>query len=398
MLYLGIDQHHRQITVSLRDDCGSVILRRQVSTQPEKVRVFFRQLCEQAGAGGFMAILEVCGFNDWLIRMLGEFGCREVVLIHPDKRSKRKTDRRDAANLSEMLWINGERLLNGQKPQGIRRVCIPSTDEQADRQLTSLRKRIGSQRTRTINKVKNILRRHNLSWDQPTKTFQTQGVRKWLQELELSEMDRLEMNHLLSQWTLWDEQLKELEQRIAERFVQSETAQQLSTAPGVSAYSGLTLACRIGNINRFSSPRSLSNYFGLTPGCRNSGEATDRLGSITKEGSGMARFILGQLVLHVLKKDPWMREWYRKLRRRRGSKIARVAVMRRLVTVFWHMLKHHEDYIVGGPPRLRHRPDRSTRPSRRSGSPRKTEPTTKETTVKELTTNKPTVKERPVMS
>ena len=97
----------------------------------------------------------------------------------------------------------------------------------------------------------------------------------------------------------------------------------------------------------------------------------------------MARFILGQLVLHVLKKDPWMREWYRKLRRRRGSKIARVAVMRRLVTVFWHMLKHHEDYIVGGPPRLRHRPDRSTRPSRRSGSPRK-----KETTVKE----------RPVMS
>jgi len=394
MLYLGIDQHHRQITVSLRDDHGSVILRRQVSTQPGKVRVFFGQLCGQAGADGFMAILEVCGFNDWLIKMLGEFGCREVVLIHPDKRSKRKTDRRDAAKLSEILWINGERLSNGQKPQGIRRVCIPSTDEQADRQLTSLRKRIGSQRTRTINKIKNILRRHNLSWDQPTKTFQTQGVRRWLQELELSEMDRLEMHHLLAQWTLWDEQLKELEQRIGQRFAQSATAQQLSTTPGVSAYSGLSLASRIGNIDRFASPRSLSNYFGLTPGCRNSGEATDRLGSITKEGSGMARFILGQLVLHVLKKDPWMREWYRKLRRRRGSKIARVAVMRRLVTIFWHMLTHHEDYIIGGPPRLRHRPDRSTgRPSRRSGSPQKTEPA-----MKKPATKKPTQQEQPVMS
>jgi hypothetical protein len=35
----------------------------------------------------------------------------------------------------------------------------------------------------------------------------------------------------------------------------------------------------------------------------NSGEATDRLGSITKQGSAMARFILGQLVLHALRRD-----------------------------------------------------------------------------------------------
>lgn len=359
MLYLGIDQHHRQITVSLRDDGGSVMLRRQVSTRPEKVRAFFRQVVDQAGEGGFMAIVEVCGFNDWLIGMLREFECREIVLIHPEKRSKRKTDRRDAAKLSEMLWVNGGRLADGHKPHGIRRVSIPSADDQADRQLTSLRKRIGSQRTRTINKIKNILRRHNLSWEQPTKTFQTKRVRKWLEALKLSEIDRLEMDHLLAQWTLWEQQLQELEQRLAQRFEENASAQQLSTAPGVSAYSGLALASRIGDVNRFASPRSLANYFGLTPGCRNSGEASDRLGSITKEGSSMARFILGQLVLHVLKRDARMREWYRRIRRRRGSKIARVAVMRRLATIFWHMLKHNEGYYVGGPPRLRHRPDRS---------------------------------------
>lgn len=67
----------------------------------------------------------------------------------------------------------------------------------------------------------------------------------------------------------------------------------------------------------------------------------------------MVRFITGQLVLYVLKKDSWMREWYRRIRRRRGSKIARVAVMRRLVAIFWHMLTHNEGYYVGGPPRLR---------------------------------------------
>ena len=37
MLYLGIDQHARQITISLRDDSGDVLQARQVSTQPEKI-------------------------------------------------------------------------------------------------------------------------------------------------------------------------------------------------------------------------------------------------------------------------------------------------------------------------------------------------------------------------
>jgi hypothetical protein len=72
MLYLGIDQHARQITISLRAEDGDVLLARQVSTQPEKIKAFFEQLTrERLGDGGsYMAVLEVCGFNDWLIRML----------------------------------------------------------------------------------------------------------------------------------------------------------------------------------------------------------------------------------------------------------------------------------------------------------------------------------------
>ncbi len=44
MLYLGIDQHHKQITISLRDKKGAVIRRRQVSTRPEKTRAFLEQV------------------------------------------------------------------------------------------------------------------------------------------------------------------------------------------------------------------------------------------------------------------------------------------------------------------------------------------------------------------
>jgi transposase len=244
MLYLGIDQHHKQITVSIRDEEGTVILRRQVSTQPDKVRAFLDDVRRQSGDEGFLAVVEVCGFNDWLMELLPEFGCREVVLIHPDKRSKRKTDRRDASKLSELLWLNAQRLRAGQKPQGLRRVVPPAADEQQDRQLMSLRKRLGQQQTRTLNKIQNILRRRNLTWQQPTKTFQTRKFRQWLQRLELSEIDRLEMDQLLDQWALWE---KQLQQRLEKRFPQSRAAQQLVTVPGVSAYSALAIASRIGS-------------------------------------------------------------------------------------------------------------------------------------------------------
>ena len=83
MLYLGIDQHARQITISLRDDNGDVLQSRQVSTQPDKINAFFQRLTRERLHGGesFIAVLEVCGFNDWLIRMLHEYRCHKVILI-----------------------------------------------------------------------------------------------------------------------------------------------------------------------------------------------------------------------------------------------------------------------------------------------------------------------------
>ena len=51
--------------------------------------------------------------------------------------------------------------------------------------------------------------------------------------------------------------------------------------------------------------------------------------------------------------DTWMRTWFRAIKRRRGSKIARVAVMRRLATIIWHLLTKSEPYVCGGPPHAR---------------------------------------------
>src|SRR6266436_5094362 len=125
MLYLGIDQHARQITISLRDENADVLQARQVSTQPEKMNAFFQRLTR------------------------------------------------------ERLRVNRERLLQGKPVRGLRQIDIASTTDQENRRLTTLRKDAGGARTRVINKIKQILRRHNLHWEMPTKTFPTVSAIAW---------------------------------------------------------------------------------------------------------------------------------------------------------------------------------------------------------------------------
>lgn len=354
MLYVAVDQHAKQLTVSVRDEAGDVVLRRQVSTEWERVRRFWGEIRERAAdQGGFVVILEVCGFNDWLIALLKEQQCSRIVLVQADERASTKTDRRDANRLGELLWVNRARLASGQRVPGLKRIVIPSKVDAENRQLTSVRQRIVAQRTKVINRLRHLLLKHNIAQECPTKGIQTIKATKWLRELSLPEIDRLELDQCLAQWTLIEIQRKLLDQRIALRQADDPQAQLLATLPGASAFSSLALSCRIGEASRFITAKSLSHFWGLTPRCRNSGASTDRLGSITKEGSKMARFVLGQLVLHVLKKDRWMREWYRKVKARRGSKIARVAVMRRLTIVIWNMLRHQEPYQCGGPETVR---------------------------------------------
>ena len=57
VLYLGIDQHRRQLTISLRNGEGNVIRKRQVSTRPEKTRAFLNDIRGRAD-DGFIAVLE----------------------------------------------------------------------------------------------------------------------------------------------------------------------------------------------------------------------------------------------------------------------------------------------------------------------------------------------------
>src|SRR5262249_62216564 len=103
--------------------------------------------------------------------------------------------------------------LRSAKPvRGLRQVDIARTADQESRRLTTLRKDAGQARTRLVNKVRHILRRHNLQWQMPTKKFPTKSGIAWLKQVALPAIDRLEMNHLLADLEQVQERRKELEQ------------------------------------------------------------------------------------------------------------------------------------------------------------------------------------------
>jgi transposase len=345
VLYLGIDQHAKQLTVSLRDEAGNVVQARQVSTQPQRVREYLESL-KKLASDGFIAIVEVCGFNDWLLKLLPTYGCTKVALIQPEKKRRIKTDQRDAKELSELLWVNRDRIARGEPVRGVRQVVIPNPLDTENQRLTLVRQQISRQHTRIVNQVKHILRRHNLQWDIPTKTFPSKKALLWLKTLELPSWDRHEMNWLMEELDRLPKRLDVLDAEIIKRADGIKEIEILRTIPGCGYFTALAMQSRIGDPNRFPRGRSLPNYFGLTPSVADSGEATGRRGHITKAGSTVVRWLLGQMVLHVLRKDSEMKRWYKSIRVRRGSKVARVAVMRRLCTVIRNMLVDNKDYCT----------------------------------------------------
>jgi transposase len=346
MLYLGIDLHKSQITINLRNENGDVIQAGQVSTQHDAISEFFDALVKQAGrCRGFMATFEVCGFHDWLYEKLKTCRCREIVVVQPDNSSRLKTDRRDANALCELLWNNRKRLQNGARPNGIRRVFLPEYADAKTRQLANLREFLVAQRTKVINKVRGIMRKHNIDQDAPSqKRYGTQKNRRWLEQLKLPTNDRTEVDIHLKLWKEYDERILSVESELAKCYEGNPAIMRLTSVPGISVMGAITLLSRVGNITRFKTPDSLANYFGLTPGCRNSGESKHRIGAITRAGSRMARYVLNHAVNHAVRKCPNMKNWQKKIKIRRGSKTARVAVMRRLATIVWHILRWEKTY------------------------------------------------------
>jgi len=348
MLYLAVDQHKNHLTINIRNEQGDVLEKGQVHTSPDEIDEFFVAFAKKVRKHrGYMAIVEVCGFNDWLLEKFKKTQCKEIVIIQPDHSAVNKTDKRDADALGALLWNNRKRLEGGQRPNGIRRIFPADPTDAQVRQLANYRQHLLQQRTRVINKIKGIINKHNLSHDAPTENSATQKFRKWIKAVQLPVVDRLEVNMNIETLELYDKQVIEIESELVKRAESSKEKMadvyRLKAIPGISAMGAITLLSRIGDIKRFKNPDSLANYFGLTPGCHNTG-GKHRIGGITKRGNAVARVVLNFAVNHIARKDPAMKAWHKKIKNKKGAKTARVAVMRRLATIIWHMLRWGKPY------------------------------------------------------
>ncbi len=90
-------------------------------------------------------------------------------------------------------------------------------------------------------------------------------------------------------------------------------------------------------------PEARCGYVGLAPSLHASADKY-RLGHITKQGSSLLRWVLGQAAPHAARLDADLKRTYFTLRHRRGRAKARVAVTRKLLVRLFIMLRDHIDY------------------------------------------------------
>ena len=133
--------------------------------------------------------------------------------------------------------------------------------------------------------------------------------------------------------------IAKLTQAIEQEVEKCPPAQQLRTHPGVGPLTALAFVLIIGRADRFQCGKQIASYLGLVPLEKSSGNQR-RLGHITKQGNSLLRFLLVEAAQVTARSLPEWRSKYVHLTMRRGRKIAKVAMARRLaVRLYWMMRK-----------------------------------------------------------
>jgi transposase len=108
---------------------------------------------------------------------------------------------------------------------------------------------------------------------------------------------------------------------------------------GVGPVTALRLVLTIGPVERFRRSQQVVSYLGLNPRESSSG-GRQRLGAISKQGNSMARFLLVEAAQRAARYDEELRRDYQRLKFRRGTAVAKVAIARKLaVRLYWKLGK-----------------------------------------------------------
>jgi transposase len=333
--FIGLDVHLDFCEIAICED-GRVRSAGRVASTPEGLEVLANSLGLQD-----QVALEATGNALAIARLLQSGVARVVVATTKELRAiteaKVKTDRHDARTLARLLAAG---LLHG--------CWLPDENTRALRRRLGRRAQLVRQRTRCKNEVHAVLMRNLKGRPPVTDVFGKRG-RAWLAGLELPADERQTVDGCLRQIDFVDAEIAILERAIAEHALASADIKRLMTVPGVSLMTAATFSAAVGEIQRFGDPRKLVSYLGLDPKVRQSGSAPARHGRISKQGAADVRQMLTEAAFVAVSTAGPMRAFYERVRARRGSPIAIVAVARKLAVLFWHLLTRDEDYAFARP-------------------------------------------------
>jgi transposase len=326
MIIIGCDYHPGFQQIAFVDtetgDCGERRLQHL-----EEAEKFYRDLAAQ---GMKVRVgMEASGHARWFERLLAELGVELLIGDAAEIRAKRirkqKTDRQDAQHILQLL-------VEDRFPQ----IWTPSWENRDVRQLLWHRHRMVQARTRIMNQLQAVALNEGLRCKK--KLWREHG-REQLESFRLAPWASRRREDLLKLLDRMNPTIAELTQAIEQEVEKCPEARRLMTHPGVGPLTALAFVLIIGKADRFQCGKQIASYLGLIPLEESSGERR-RLGHITKQGNSLLRFLLVEAAQVTVRSIPEWRSKYCHLTMRRGRKIAKVAMARKLaVRLYWMMRK-----------------------------------------------------------
>ncbi len=159
--------------------------------------------------------------------------------------------------------------------------------------------------------------------------------------VELRQAARRRLDSLLALLEDFDREIDSSTKEIDRLARADERVALLTQIHGVGRYTAMLIIAEIGDVRRFPTARHLCAWAGLTPTVRSSDRKT-RLGNISRQGSSILRWAVIEAATHVATRGGPLRDRFERIAKRRGRKVARVAVARQILTLCYYGLRDGE--------------------------------------------------------
>ena len=324
--YVGIDLHRRRSVIVHKDAQGTILSSVQLAN--DDLAGFSAELA-RAGEHPEVVVEATYGWY-WLADLLEEHGVN-VHLAHPLGNNwghrRVKNDERDAEDLVDLLRLG--RLAEAY-------VAPPPLREL--RELVRYRARLVALRSGLKAQVHAVLAKEGVAV-RVSDLFGLAGTRL-LETTPLGRSYRLRVDSLRGLIVDVDEQIEMLEGEIEDFLAGEKGYLAIQAIPGVGRVLAAVFCAEIGDVSRFSGPEKLCCWAGLTPLHRESDQKVHR-GRITKQGSRLVRWAAIEAAQRH-HGGPMQETFTRIAERRDSTKIARVALARKILTLVYYGLRDGE--------------------------------------------------------